>query len=347
MEDIVARPKSPMANVITILHPNTARVVITLSEDDSYKQLDCNDAGEKPPFTLQQLIAMAIMSSAAKALYLSEIVDWNLENFRYHAALYPDCDCYLRLGYSTCDNPIDEDIDRELSRLYAPFKYAANEGYSIIPGEEHDTIHNTVRSHEFPILRLPLELRIMVYKFALTFPCEGGRWTVRRIHQFSGQVNGRSVPAANPTEILALLSVSRQIYEEAVGIFYSENSFEFHSLSVLWSFLSGIGKKRRKFLRNLALDYCSYYQEQFSRDKRFAPNIFKLFKEEMTLRSLHIKIDEVIILHRNKKFKGPQSFPGFGNLIRVRGIKELTFEGRFDETKKYLEARLMEPKKGN
>ncbi len=326
-------------------NPNATRVVITPSQNDMFKQLDYIDVGEEQPFTLKQLIAMAMMSSPTKALWSNEIVNWNLENFRYHAALYHDCDCHLRLGSSACDNPIEEDVDWELGLLYAPFKYAATEGYSIIPGEEQDTIHNRVRSHNFPILRLPLELRLMVYKFALTFPCDGVRWTVRGLHRFSGQVNGRFVPEADPKELLALLSVSRQIYNEAMGIFYSENSFEFSSLSILWSFLSGIGKKKRKFLRHLAFEYCSYYHEQFYSDKRFAPHVFKLFKDELTLRSLHIDIDEVIILRRNKKFKGPQSFPGFGNLIQIRSLKELTFGGSFDETKKYLEDKMMGQKK--
>ncbi len=144
--------------------------------------------------------------------------------------------------------------------------------------------------------------------------------------------------------MLSLPAVSRQIYNETKGIYYSENAFAFNSLSDLFPFLSGIGK-RRSFIRKIAVIYCDYSQLYCTEDKKIATKVFNLIKEQMTLRSLHLAIDEVELLRRNKRFKGRQGFPGFKQLIQVHGLQRLTFQGNFHQTKQYLELKIMEPKR--
>ncbi len=193
MEVICTTPKSGTADGVTSPDPNnTAGIVIPRPQNDLFKKHDYIDVGKEPPFTMRQLAAMAIVSSSTKFLWLNDIIQWILDNFDYYAAIHDrhthhwpspkECPCMI--GHTLCP---------EERLLYTPFKLVPYQGYTLVHGEEENILHNRASSHRFPILKLPLELRIMVYNFALTFPCDGLGWWVhagRGVHLISGNVNG-------------------------------------------------------------------------------------------------------------------------------------------------------------
>jgi len=348
MEVICTTPKSGTADGFTRPEPNNTAGVVTLRpQNDVFKHLDYIDVGMKPPFTRRQLLIMAIMSSSTKFLWPNGMIQWILDNFEYYDAMH---DRHMRNWLAPpeeCPCMISLTLCGEERLLYTPFKFVPDQGYTLVHGEEETILHDTVSNRRFSILKLPLELRIIIYNFALTFPCDGLGWTVSArgtIHTLHGRMNGRYIEDVEPKEMLSLTAVSRQIYNETIGIYYSENAFAFFSLSDLFSFLCVIGK-RRSFLRKIAIYYCCYSRLHFTEDRTIASKVFNLLQEHVTLRSLHLVIDEVELLKWNKKFKGPQDFPGFKQLIQIRGLKELTFHGNFHQTKQYLELKILEPKK--
>lgn len=109
-------------------------------------------------------------------------------------------------------------------------------------------------------LGLPPELRLRIYDFNLSFETlllHRAHWSrypdSRRCfcpddgrHAFDTCVNGREIACSDSNKSLALLSVNRQINQEAVPVFYSSNEFEFHDMTEMHSFLRFTGPFRRE-----------------------------------------------------------------------------------------------------
>ncbi|KAK1145749.1 hypothetical protein N8T08_003987 [Aspergillus melleus] len=104
----------------------------------------------------------------------------------------------------------------------------------------------------FPFLDLPSELRVMVYRYLLCFD---------EVH-FSGKSLQHSHIERrrdglwwqhNPNNnLLAIMSVNRQIYHEARWTFYTENRFSFERFENLPVFLVGIGAENARLLRSVS-----------------------------------------------------------------------------------------------
>lgn len=92
------------------------------------------------------------------------------------------------------------------------------------------------------------ELRLMVYKYLLCFEVINfGKHVYRRdVQLHRSRVWLQHNPRDNP---LVIMSVSRQVYDEAQRIFYISNMFTFESFDGLPVFLIGIGPENAILLR--------------------------------------------------------------------------------------------------
>ncbi|MCJ1392476.1 hypothetical protein MMC18_005343 [Xylographa bjoerkii] len=91
----------------------------------------------------------------------------------------------------------------------------------------------------FPFMKLPSEVRNQIYRYVLT-----ASWSCEMIHV---STCCKYVSASS----LALLEVSRQIYQEAFHLFYQENTLVFENTDDLARCLHTIGYARRQEIRKI------------------------------------------------------------------------------------------------
>ncbi|PPJ60830.1 hypothetical protein CBER1_11639 [Cercospora berteroae] len=232
----------------------------------------------------------------------------------------------------------------------------------------------------FPFLRLPPDLRMLVYEFALLLPKSGilmdssdmlynrtPRWSFRpELKVFSRgqdsfeQVLGthpESEPALTPRERgrdlfanflyrstltcglygthLALLVTCKQVYQEAMPVFYGQNNFVCRSLDQLQVFLEATPKARRAHISRITFYYDAYC-------RRGTHAALRMLKEQERLHTLHVWISEFDWLKVTtttrplvRKYKNVSDIPAIQILRSIRGLKEVTFHGDCD-TVRYL-----------
>ncbi len=118
----------------------------------------------------------------------------------------------------------------------------------------------------FPFLELPRELRDKIYAFSLcdyeeiearlrvpdpTPSPQPVRTFVLRHHKKAGKT--RTQDLVYPSRFLALLGVNRQVYKEALPIFYSRNTFAFSDPKDLYLFTGSLAKRRRDCVTRIRL----------------------------------------------------------------------------------------------
>ena len=129
----------------------------------------------------------------------------------------------------------------------------------------------------FPFLRLPAELRSIIYEMVFAYPSSGllldppqGLWTPPEISLTTVTRNMSSkfsfelcdtysyetaLRVAPPRKALALLQVNKQIFAEAVSCFYRINSFFCFGADTMLLALKTLSPSRRQYLHHLALNY--------------------------------------------------------------------------------------------
>jgi hypothetical protein len=177
----------------------------------------------------------------------------------------------------------------------------------------------TITSH-FPFQRLPPEIRNAIYHLHLV------RAKVTRLRKWDDSLGARAQEAVNVWErdpnhmpplfeytALSILAASRQLRHEALGIFYSHNTFHFTYITPLRDFLSSIGPERRGFVRNISFGYRG----------PGSPTAFKLLATCDSLTRLHIEISFETM--RCSRRSGLLNAHGVGHLLKIRGLKTVDF----------------------
>ncbi|KAL9002919.1 MAG: hypothetical protein Q9188_004174 [Gyalolechia gomerana] len=174
-------------------------------------------------------------------------------------------------------------------------------------------------SSSFPLLKLPPELRMMVYKYhfsqkpdhlnaiycATPKTCGVGQFTCGSAH-------------VNDDVPLQMLWVScKTVYYEAMPIFFSTRKFKFENIERLGEFLTTIGPYHRQHLTSIGFHY-----EKAGTTEAFDVNeAFRLLGECPNLKRLSIHI------HSHYIGRKKAALAGFSTLLRIRGVEnlELTF----------------------
>lgn len=299
---------------------------------------------------MAQLIAMALASDMTKSHSLRDIMVFIMkyskaERNRVVQDMIVGND--KPWGYDDLDEYLDrEDLPTQRSLL----DKTAKDGFvpaRITPSAACHVLSDILwppRKGFFRFMELPFELRTMIYKMTLSYAtCErlivsrkfhdrtvGGRlhFEIPRTHGAANFLNDvHDVITDNFQGMLALLSVNKQAYAEAMPIFYESNHFAFEDVSELLKFLTGIGPERRNHLLKLSVryDHRTCHRKQLKEVSRPA---FTLLSQCSRLRRLEIRgYDEEAYLRGEADYFGRHKHPpGINDLAKMRGLESIEFE---------------------
>jgi hypothetical protein len=135
-----------------------------------------------------------------------------------------------------------------------------------VEGEHKSNTKAESDSHlpTFRILDLPAELRNKIYHCILVHrgSINPSRRTPTTHHRAGATLAERSLYRSGvaPSSCLALLQTNKQVYAEAKGIFYAQNSFVFYYPNQLMLFMYSIREERRQYIERVSLWYKNQLQ---------------------------------------------------------------------------------------
>ena len=226
------------------------------------------------------------------------------------------------------------------------------------------------RKGSFPFLKLPAELRNTIYEMVLTFPATGFD-IGDRVHTRHGVVLSQRetdkwpeplawsthrvndiLHSAPMQKVLALLSVNKQLYNEAMPYFYQTNFFYFGNIEIFTKFMNRVPKARLHYLSDvyISMPYISLslYHSVFDKipidDFQSAVTTLSQVK---FLRKLEIETDDHTwfelpprfrkLMGRTSKFMKPEQLPGIPALARAAGkAQALEVSGNCPRMEAYL-----------
>ncbi|KEQ74531.1 hypothetical protein M436DRAFT_44101 [Aureobasidium namibiae CBS 147.97] len=183
-------------------------------------------------------------------------------------------------------------------------------------------------------MKIPLEVRVKIYHLILKVSgfrlLVGNRSFVAHDERVPiWETCSQDALTMPPVQsFLALLSVNKDIFEEAMPEFFRQNHFQFTDMSSLKEFFHNIGPIRRKHMRNVSVHYDNL---------SVAAAGARLLTESDTLQKLTLIMSarkdpagHFMINHSRRKFATLSKIPGFSSLKRLRGIQQLTFDPHRD-----------------
>ena len=167
-----------------------------------------------------------------------------------------------------------------------------------------------------PFLSLPPEIRNRIYNNLLEI--DGP------VHPSTKPPSSIPKPQISPKvqkpatgSVLNILAVNRQIHDEAVGIFYNSNAFEFYYPKQLHAFMVDLSSLRQGFIRDITFHY--YNHKVGGIDLAYLT--FPMLKQLPGLRRLHLLFNEGLT-----KRMQPSSYWGSGPW-KLGGVNPITFPG--------------------
>ncbi|KAK5116871.1 hypothetical protein LTR85_009131 [Meristemomyces frigidus] len=187
----------------------------------------------------------------------------------------------------------------------------------------------------FPFLSLSPELRNRIYDLLLCIP---GRF------QPSSKPSTSTAEKNKPLHsLLSILGVNKQVHDEAVGIFYHYNSFDFHYSLHLHGFLLSLGQQRQAFIRDINVHYADIKSGGMS----LIEMTFGMLRRLTGLQRLEVVMHGELcnkIVRRywaggySMSSANPALIPGMKALFELRGLKNIsvrdaTLEARMEGAK--------------
>ena len=212
----------------------------------------------------------------------------------------------------------------------------------------------------FPIDRLPTELRLLIFRHHLTIsgmvkPVRTNKnlssWTrhikncpfnqhelIKHTKSERREIDiiecksswGEITEIPIPHSVLVLLLASRSVFEEALPLFYRHNHFALcgGSTTPLYSFLNGIGHRRRCYIGEVSIEF----------DSRKAREAFTLLAESKMLAKLHMNVclgrldwmghnRDYFHLPETRRDGDLRHAVGYEELSQLRGLKVVELSG--------------------
>ena len=200
--------------------------------------------------------------------------------------------------------------------------------------------------------KLPLEVRLAIYSHAIgndRFRIITVPWKVVAVPDIAGNVSmaqryfkppvlHTTVPnKASPVHGIGLLISCRQIYQEAINLMYSTNTFVFLDFQTLETFTRSIPPRRLNTIRHLEIQYSpeSSIVYQHPRTSHYdlpvcLDQYWELVANMQSLRSLVIRLEAYSL---SQPWQGTDEIPLCENetkrlegLLRVRGLSNFQLE---------------------
>ena len=169
-------------------------------------------------------------------------------------------------------------------------------------------------------------------------------YVTKREHHDEEHCEGTGCFRTQPLQrILAILSTNKQIYHEAVPLFYQINHFKAETARELSVWVESVAPSRLQHVRHMSFRYAVRTRPHFGRLEAALLALSSL----QNLKSLEIDAEDPQcfapfnhgrrIPHPPGKYSGPCHLPGMEELVNlVRVAETLTITGDFPRIKEYL-----------
>jgi hypothetical protein len=181
-----------------------------------------------------------------------------------------------------------------------------------------------------PIMKLPNELLLEICRLVVKVP--GHRLLVGN-KSFSAYDEQTPIWASRSQDsltmppvqdFLALLSVSKQVREYAMRVFFYDNHFQFKDMRSMKTFLHNIGPERRKWIRNVSVSYTNL--SVAAAGARLLAESEHLQRLTLIMSATQDPAGHFTINSGRRKFSALTQVPGVSSLKRLRGLQQLTFD---------------------
>lgn len=326
----------------------------------------------QPPFSDLQMMA-AVLFLEGKQLTLEKIVEKIIANFlsfrtQLVQATMSESPCGGIYVLAPFENAL-RDYDfflRDIRRVHIPATFSVSKAtikriFSLDP--YYPPVAKTALDGSNPskLFDLPPEIRNRIYGMVFTYPKSGLR--PRKVcrmgyrpdtsefqllsrdmdHEADVQMwdqqsvrhpNSESDIRSKPVHIeLALAHTNRQIFQEALPIFYNNNRFHCIDVVELKSFLSHVPQHGRDGIGEISFNYVVTQRYE-------AAAAFHLLRGLKALKKLHIIFNETdwTAYKRNDmpRYAHPSDYKGMRKLTRITTLKELVLVGDCDDLAKYI-----------
>ncbi|KAK3075013.1 hypothetical protein LTR53_002048 [Teratosphaeriaceae sp. CCFEE 6253] len=175
---------------------------------------------------------------------------------------------------------------------------------------------------QFPFLSLCAELRNYIYELHLRIP-----GAVKLSANPPTSASKNLIVGGVPESVLSLLTVSRQVHDEAVGIFYHRNAFAFHYLLHFHSFVLSTGAQRLACMRDVSIHYSDFVSGGMSLAELTLAQLCRFTGLRRLEIILHGELYNKITFQRwGRSFHkaNPARIPGLKGLFDLRGLTSIS-----------------------
>ncbi|KAH0402678.1 hypothetical protein KCU89_g2905, partial [Aureobasidium melanogenum] len=297
----------------------------------------------------EELVLLALAHSSDEWLMTAQIGEFAISNSRFlqkeaanflfgRTSLYATpqgigslpsrIENYLR----TYGIPVYSSLDDQNNKVYS---MTAGAAYALLEGSYKKPSQATEKKFTTcPLLKIPIEIRMKIYHLVLKV--SGFRLLVgtQSLSVYDDKIpaweshsqDALRMPPLN--DFLALLSVNKQVYNEAMPEFYHKNHFQFRDMGSMKNFLHNIGPERRKHMRNVSVSYDNL--SAAAAGARLLAESDTLQKLTLTMSATQDPAGHFTVNSSRRRFSSLTQIPGFSSMKRLRGVQQLIFNPRLE-----------------